>query len=378
LFVLLVYCTQVEARSADDNAALHYWQAFLLMPAGETLSEKEREALDHWATIRLDGTAHAIVGKYHSCLRSIHRAAASSRCHWGLDMSLNEDGPGADLPHVIRSWELSKAGCLRARLYYSEGKDAQALEDVWALMMMARRLGETGILMTKMAEYAVESQAIELVAAHLGDRERAKALMNRLEKLPGSASISAVISHGEKELHIGCLRSRGMKAVEPFIEDFHGADKQESASIRRFLGMEDKHIPKLCEAVRVAFDEAARIASLPLEQCASDEESFKRRLKDEFETSDVRILNLFPRLILPPIHKVRLAEARVEAQRSMLRAAVSFIVYGESRFKTIHDPFGKGPFAFQGLKDGFELKSTLRDGEGCPVTLRIGAGSGIK
>jgi hypothetical protein len=41
-----------------------------------------------------------------------------------------------------------------------------------------------------------------------------------------------------------------------------------------------------------------------------------------------------------------------------------------SALKNIDDPFGDGPFKYQKLDSGFELKSQLKF-EGKPVTLRV-------
>jgi len=57
----------------------------------------------------------------------------------------------------------------------------------------------------------------------------------------------------------------------------------------------------------------------------------------------------------------------------MVRAAVEYKLHGEAGLKSVMDPFGNGPFAFQrfefkGVDRGFELKSAYA-GAGAPFVL---------
>jgi hypothetical protein len=58
----------------------------------------------------------------------------------------------------------------------------------------------------------------------------------------------------------------------------------------------------------------------------------------------------------------------------MVRAAVEYKLHGESGLKSVVDPFGNGPFAFQrfvfeGVDRGFELKSAYPWPLGVPYAL---------
>jgi hypothetical protein len=66
-------------------------------------------------------------------------------------------------------------------------------------------------------------------------------------------------------------------------------------------------------------------------------------------------------------------EFRSQVQLEMVRAAVEYKLHGESGLKSVMDPLGKGPFAFQrfvfeGVDRGFELTSAYA-GLGYPCAL---------
>jgi len=59
---------------------------------------------------------------------------------------------------------------------------------------------------------------------------------------------------------------------------------------------------------------------------------------------------------------LRVREFKAQAQEAMVHAAVEYELHGEPGLKSVKDPFGDGPFAFQrfvfkGVDRGLELKS---------------------
>jgi hypothetical protein len=71
--------------------------------------------------------------------------------------------------------------------------------------------------------------------------------------------------------------------------------------------------------------------------------------------------------------KCRSREFAVLVEQAMVQAAVEYKLHGEQGLKSITDPCGQGPFAFQrfafeGMDRGFELRSAY-DGRGFPEVL---------
>src|SRR5262249_9491393 len=121
------------------------------------------------------------------------------------------------------------------------------------------------------------------------------------------------------------------------------------------------------------FEEAAAIADLPLPECTRAAKAFETRLHEEMTHADPLIVNIYPRLILPPVAKYRLGESKIQAKVAMLRAALVFLIDGQEEFAKVRDPFGSGPFGFQKTDHGFQLTSALKDANGRSVRLDFGA-----
>ncbi len=67
-------------------------------------------------------------------------------------------------------------------------------------------------------------------------------------------------------------------------------------------------------------------------------------------------------LALPIWENSRRREFKTLVFLGMVRAAIAYKLHGQSAFLQVHDPCGRGPFAFQrfilqGVDRGFELKS---------------------
>jgi hypothetical protein len=70
--------------------------------------------------------------------------------------------------------------------------------------------------------------------------------------------------------------------------------------------------------------------------------------------------------------KLAAAQRRAQTQMALFKAALAVVQGGPDKLKDIQDPFGEGPFAYQPLDRGFELKSKLLYHNEKPVTLTVG------
>jgi hypothetical protein len=68
------------------------------------------------------------------------------------------------------------------------------------------------------------------------------------------------------------------------------------------------------------------------------------------------------------VPRANLARTRL----ALFKAAIAVAQGGPDKVKDFPDPFGKGPFEYRALPQGFELRSQLRDPQGQPVTLTVG------
>jgi hypothetical protein len=110
----------------------------------------------------------------------------------------------------------------------------------------------------------------------------------------------------------------------------------------------------------------ARIMTLPLPEYEDQIQKFDAEIQ--------KSQNPFVGLVLHKYFlRINMKEFRSQAQLAMVRAAVEYKLHGESGLKSVMDPFGKGPFAFQrfvfeGVDRGFELTSAYT-GLGYPCAL---------
>src|SRR5262245_53202568 len=139
IFVVLplTYASAEAPPDLSENAALKYWQAFATLPR---LTEAQQKKLNaEYLTMPLDGSAREIVNRAAYSLRVMHRGAAVRRCEWALDL---EEGDAARFSHAEAGRLLSSLACLRARLRFQEGQNAQAVDDLLAAMTMARHISQ--------------------------------------------------------------------------------------------------------------------------------------------------------------------------------------------------------------------------------------------
>src|SRR5262249_23340879 len=125
---------RVEAPDRAGNAAISYGQAFLALRRGANpLGEKKLVA--ECLTLPLDADAREVATRAGYALRMLRRGAALPRCDWAVDPE-----QGIDIPytHGEAARVLSALACLRARLRFEGGQNAEAVDDLVAALTLAR------------------------------------------------------------------------------------------------------------------------------------------------------------------------------------------------------------------------------------------------
>jgi hypothetical protein len=143
-------------------ATLKYWQAFAALPR---LTEAEQKKLAESLTEPLDERAREIVTKAEYALEMMHRGAALRRCDWGV--GYEEQGIHVRLPHAQAARVLSSLACLRARIRFEEGRNAEAIDDVVAALALGRQVSRDGIITMVLVGYAIEHRVSETLARDL-------------------------------------------------------------------------------------------------------------------------------------------------------------------------------------------------------------------
>ena len=113
-------------------------------------------------------------------------------------------------------------------------------------------------------------------------------------------------------------------------------------------------ILKLIEDTEPLYLRLVKIMTLPLPEYDDQVQQFAMEIQ--------KSQNPFVQLLFVDPLRPRVKEFRIQAWQAMVRAAVEYKLHGEAGLKSVRDPLGNGPFAFQrfvfeGVDRGFELKS---------------------
>jgi hypothetical protein len=351
------------AASQEPNAAAIYRRA---LGWAESLRPEDVQRLSGVATIALDDRhIDTLIEQAAPALEAIREAAAIGRCHWEVETLSGDDlGKGRlsfSNVHIIR------VACLSARRHAESGRGREALDDVFAGLTLAHRLGTGGVKVARLLECGGEVLAFQTLGRILPglDRVALDDLSRRLDVLPPPEPASATIGP-EARFILGSLRAKLM-AKGPVIEGEDwaevGFDQEETAALERLTGGDRARLLAHLEATGPAFAELARRLDLPRPGC--------RKALDEFAQAE-RSAHPVAAMLVESAWGVRHMVDRMRALRSMLRAGRALVRDGESAYRAVADPFGAGPFRLERRGKGYLIRSAMKD-EGKPdVTLAVG------
>lgn len=203
---------QSKAYPASPNAAVIYWQAFAMMPTLEGEEKAKYEAAIKTTTEPVSNGLKTIVAHFSKSLRELHRARSISTCDWNLDY---DAGPGMLLPHLSKARDLSRAALLRARLRFATGKTDAAIEDVVAVLKLARNCGGSPVLVSLMVDAAIEDMATDVLAANLMKLtpQQLDNLVAALKTLPATTSLADCLRVESDVLHMEGINGSAVARV---------------------------------------------------------------------------------------------------------------------------------------------------------------------
>ncbi len=240
------------------NAATVYRKAF---DWAAHLPSDDSERLRKAANITTDDPrVVALIDQAGPAIEAIREAAALDRCRWGNEVvTTDELGKG----HLdVSGLQVIRAACLSARRHAGSGRGRAALDDVFAGLSLAHRIGTGGFLFARVLECGGEVPAFQTLGRILPglDREARDDLSRRLEVLPPPEPPSAAIGP-ESRFIFGSIRAR-LKAIGPVIrgEDWAslGFDEDEAAALQRLTGGNRAEFLDHLATTAPAFAELAR------------------------------------------------------------------------------------------------------------------------
>lgn len=372
----------VAGAAAPDppapNAALHYWQAFAVLPApkglGDKLTGDEQKRIDEWETAPLDETTESALKKYATSLVYLHRGSGISACVWASEADLPRDGIGARCPQVPRSHALQHPALLRARYRFAHGQPRRALDDLFALVRFARHLEVGGSLLGVLRAYAIERDAIRVIAdnthALAADGRALADARTEWDKLPPPRPMAAAL-RAERESMVGMLRHQaGVDPDDPADDEL--AVNGFIPTLAFILGKEtfEQAVATVCGTVGRHDDRLIQVTAVALDKIGAAEKAFFDNW-DKDTANDDPIAVAVAKMLLPAAGRLRLTEAEMFTRRAMLRAALAVAAEGADKFKTHTDPFGNVPFETRPVEGGYEMKSGLGKLIDKPLTLTV-------
>ncbi len=349
--------------SQEPNAAAIYRRAF---DWAEGLRPEDARWLFGAATIALDDRRiDALIQQAGPALAAIREAAAIGRCHWE-EKTLSSQGLGKGRLS-ISNVNISRVACLSACRHAGLGRGREALDELFAGLILAHRLGTGGVMFARLLECGCEVPAFQTTGRILPGLDRAALddLSRRLDVLPAPEPASKTIDP-ESRFILGSLRAQLM-TKGPVIEGEDWADvgfgQEETAALKRLTGGERARLLAHLEATGPAFAELARRLDLPRPGCRAALDEFARAERPAHPVAAMRVEQAWG---------VRHVVDRMRALRSMLRAGQALVRDGQPAYRAVADPFGSGPFGLERRGKGYLIRSAMND-EGKPaVTLAVG------
>ena len=376
LLALMLSLSPPPAPAADtndaqtnlgNNAAMKYWAGFALLP---TLDHDQEHLLESWNKVPLDVTAQSLIQRSALSRQYLHRGTSLPRCDWSLDY---DDGIRLLLPHLGKSLTLARLTALHARQEFEQGHWQSGWDDVSDLLILARHVEVTPIMIANLVGYRIESIAIDVAAPWLSELNTAlpARAFDLLETLPERPTLTQLVT---TETQMGPVWMMGeLKQVEQQMpgrwrtvwkEILVGSSEESDPSLREFaesVKTLDQALQKL-EAHIAMNQQLEKLTSLPWKEFDLRYGEFVTQLKSE---------NPQGGFLLPNLHKGAAAQRRAITHMALFTAARLVVVGGADKVKTTSDPFADGPFEYRALPNGFELKSKFEFKES-PLSLTVG------
>lgn len=361
----------LAAPGPGENAALRYWQAFAHLPKFDEAQQKLLAAPP--AAGRADAKATELVASGRDALLYLRRGAAIGACDWGLHP---EDGPHLLLPHLAKGRDLARLASLNARLDFAKGDNGRAVDHAADAIVLGRHLStDLTAMISYLVQLAVERNAIETLAPHLGGLDAASLdrLERRMAALPAGGTLEQCMRVERASFlewavaHLGKMKDQDPwreKVLAPFAAGDPAQSKEKLDAVVAASGGTRAGVLEQFEALRPLYDELGPMVQLPRDEFRAKFAALQDRAKNNPLASEV----------LPAMTRVYDKDGAGRTRMTLLRAAVAVARGGPERAKEYKDATG-APVEYQATADGFELRTKVMDEESA-VMLKVGGKKG--
>lgn len=361
-----------QTVASNINPALLYSQSFLVAPKPQ---EPDGKAAYNW---KLPDSFGEYVKGYDSQFDLIRRAASSRvPCDWGIDFS---QGPSTQLPDLAQSKAATQAARFRVMWDLQHGRQSEACDDLLAVFVLGRNVARDGLLISTLVQFANEAIDYSVVTGNFGrfSPESLGRLIKGFDEAPARYTAAHAVP-SEKALCTDWV----LRKISESRQANPGDDKKAIAAISQlFLNVDQNPSSPTNEASQLwtRILESSGGTSDGVAKLVRDLDPFYQKLTsilalphgtyetqmEQFKAEVAKSSNPLAESTFSAWSRVRQREFRAQIRQAMVRAAVEYKLRGEAGFKSVNDPCGSGPFAFQrfvfeGQDRGFELKSAYVD-----------------
>jgi len=262
---------------------------------------------------------------------------------------------------------------LRAVWDLQHGRQEDARADLLAAFVLGRNAGSDPILISVWVQFAIEALDYGTIANHFGEfsPETLKQLVEGFDAAPARHTIASCIQADKLATYDWALRkilelqkaypNDDAKVMAGFHDCGYGTllddlgDTNFWPRVVAASGGTSEGVVRLFREIEPLYPRFAEIMTLPEPEYETQAKQFSADIHKSQNP-------FFIGFILMEKFGGREREFRIQAQLAMVRAAVEYKLHGEFGLKSVMDPFGNGPFAFQrfvfkGVDRGFELRS---------------------
>ncbi len=371
LFACFGPVTAAAALPPDpDNAALLYYQAFLLMAQTDDRAVTDAVANVANGTAAPDDKVREYVGKCRNAIDYAVTASNLQHCDWGLVYSR---GFSALLPHLGQARSLARLILAEARILNVDGDYRQALERCLAMYKLAGQL-EDNVLISILVAAAITTQANKAVTAVL---DRMPADAGTLTWLKGQLATLSVATLAvnksltmEREVASDYLRPERREELIQVLAESTGmvgeaggmsVEEIRKAATDQVLGRAREYYSKYMDSVLVVLNGQMPYA----EAYAKLQDLAKQAEQDAARDPAVRLF----RAGVPAVTKMYATQVRHQADFNALQAAVDVYLAkaGTGRLPSSlpaaapRDPYTGGAFKYEPTATGFVLHCGAKD-----------------
>jgi hypothetical protein len=372
LFVVLAVLasnTFVLALPPDpDNAALLYYQAFLLRKQPDETMKEMLGDLSR-GEIPVDKRITEYVESNRRVIDLATAAADMPICDWGLKYS---DGWSMEIPYLWEAREIFRLLIADARILAGRADYESAIDRCVSVRKLAAHAAEETTLIGYLAGSKIEELANKCIQDMLSsaavDLQVLESLKRRLDELESSFVPLKLSVHGEHEHVARYMSSEKVGEILPLLESFvFGEDKPRVSIARdRILAADEQFFERNraywqrhAAAVMAALD-------LPYAEASSSLEGLADKPGEDFETNPDATLTA---VLAPLVCNAHNYAVHRKTSSNALKAAVELYIIAARTSQLPHglpaglpkDLFSGEDFEYEKKADGFVLRCRGKD-----------------